>query len=412
MTGTDMRFLFQMVGRLGLVALLAAGTGAQAQNAFSAAVIVDDSVVTYYEVDQRVRLLEAFGTAGDLRLIAREQLIDERLQMAELRRNGIVMTDEIVEEAIEDFAGRTGQTLAQLRGAMAAAGIDEATVRDFVVAQAGWNELVRFVYGPRARVTEDDVDRALASGSAATGLELLVSELIIARPAFRAAEIDAVAERISQMTSFDEFADEARRLSVLPSAENGGRLGWQAVSAFPQQLRPLLLALDVGQVTEPIFVAEGEAVALFQLRGLREAVAETGPAAAIEFATYVLSGDRAAAELGALSARVDTCDDLYGELRGVSDSVFQRQTLPTEAIPTDIAILLTALDANEVAISPAGVVDGESVWRFVMLCGRAEALGEDIDRDAVRRSLFGERLQGYSDAFLADLRAAATIEIR
>ena len=47
-----------------------------------------------------------------------------------------------------------------------------------------------------------------------------------------------------------------------------------------------------------------------------------------------------------------------------------------------------------------------------MLCGRAEALGEDIDRDAVRRSLFGERLQGYSDAFLADLRADATIEIR
>ena len=60
--------------------MLATGLGLQAtaQSGFSPAVIVDDKVITFYEIDQRVRLLTAFRTPGAGPELAREQLIEDR----------------------------------------------------------------------------------------------------------------------------------------------------------------------------------------------------------------------------------------------------------------------------------------------------------------------------------------------
>ena len=53
-----------------------AGVSAQSSNPYGIAVRVNDRVITNFEIDQRVLLLRAFGTTGDLRKTATDQLIE------------------------------------------------------------------------------------------------------------------------------------------------------------------------------------------------------------------------------------------------------------------------------------------------------------------------------------------------
>ena len=53
---------------------------AKSQSAVSAVLRVNQSVITQYELDQRIRFLQVIQTSGDLRQAARDQLIDDRLK--------------------------------------------------------------------------------------------------------------------------------------------------------------------------------------------------------------------------------------------------------------------------------------------------------------------------------------------
>ena len=59
---------------------------AVAQDLFSPVIVVNDRAVTGFELDQRQRLLQLFGTPGDLSREARTQLVEDRLKQQELDR--------------------------------------------------------------------------------------------------------------------------------------------------------------------------------------------------------------------------------------------------------------------------------------------------------------------------------------
>src|SRR6056297_324606 len=93
-----------------------------------------------------------------------------------------------------EFAGRVDLTTEEFVARIAEAGVAEESFRDFVRAGVAWREVVRNRFGPRAQVTEAEVDRALSLTSRRGGAEALISEIIL--PA-RNPEEQARAERIA-----------------------------------------------------------------------------------------------------------------------------------------------------------------------------------------------------------------------
>mgnify|MGYP006273320505 FL=1 len=388
-----------------------AASATAAQGLFSPAIVVNDTVISRFDVEQRTRFLSLLNTPGDAEATAREQLVDESLQLAEAARLDRLPEAEAVESGMAEFAARGDLTTEEFVALLAEQGIDAATFERFVRAGVAWRGVVRARFGGRARPSEAAVDRAIAGAGATSNLRVLLSEIVLPVPPGQAQAAQAEAERLSEITSVEAFSQAARALSASPSARDGGRLDWQPITRYPPQLRPALLSLAPGEVTDPLPL-EG-AVALLQLRAIDETAYEAPEVAEIDYATYLIPGGRdaaARAEARRIRTQVDRCDDLYGVAKGEPPERLVRESTPPEALPQDVALELAKLDAGEVstALTRTGP-DGAPALMFLMLCQRTPAAVVDTPRDDVARALLNRRLESLAEGYLQQLRANARI---
>ncbi len=408
----------------GLVPALAA-----AQNAFSTAIKVNDSAITFYELEQRARMLSLLRAPGDPQELAREQLIDDRLRLQAARANGVRPSNSEILDGMTEFAGRANLTREEFVQALEANGVAEDTFRDFVTAGLAWRLLVQQRFAGRSLPSDAEIDRALNSqGSGSTNLRVLISELIMPAPPRQAQAVLQRAQRIAQSGSEAEFSRAARRFSATASRRNGGRLPWQNLSELPPALQPIILGLAPGEITAPLQIPN--AVALFQLRAIEEGRFNAPTYSAIEYASYYIPGgrsDAAVAEARKISRRVDNCDDLYGVAKGQPAERLERDSLPPSRIPTDVAFELSKLDPGETSYALTRA-DGQTLV-LLMLCGRSATIAEDeapaqaaggdapeegstlerSRREEISLGLRNRRLGTFADSYLAQLRSEARI---
>lgn len=381
-------------------------TPAAAQSPFSPAAVVNDRIVSNYEVAQRARFLEVLNAPGDLRERALESLIDERLQQEVGARFGMLAGPDDIETGMEEFAGRANMSTEAFLGALQNEGIAPETFRDFVAAGIAWRNIVRARFGARAQVTEEEIDRALTLSASDGGAQINIAEIVIPITPENSDQVRADIGRLAETLdgSIGAFSEAARAYSASATGRQGGGLGWRPLSAIPPALRALLLPMDVGEVTEPVPL--GPAIAIFQLRGLDETGFVAPQVTAVEYAELLIPGGQspeALAEAEDLRNTVDTCDDLYG----VRPGGFEMVSLPIGDVPADISLELARLDANEVSTNLTRA-DGTQLL-FLMLCGRSTDLPEG-GREEVRAALFQQRLESYAQGYLAELRADAIID--
>lgn len=383
-----------------------------AQSAFAPAITVNDSVITYYEIEQRTLLMTIMNTPGKVREEAIEALIDERLQVSAAHQVGIRPSEEGVLAGIASFAARTNLEPDELIKALENEGVSEETLRDFIYSGIAWRGLVQARYGRNVQITEAEIDRAIASNSGAGGLNVLLSEIVMSVTPLNRAQVMALADQLSTITTTTEFESAARQYSQSPTKDDGGKLDWLSITKLPAEIRPAIMALGPQEVTTPIQLPN--AVALFQMRGKAEASTPAPTYSAIDYAVLRLPGGRSPENLEItrkIAGRIDTCDDLFGEARVFPEEYLTREAVAPGSIPRDIALELAKLDDNEVSTALTQTTTaGQQLMLFVMLCGRTAALNEEISREDVAASLRNQRLLSFARGYTAQLRADATIE--
>lgn len=401
-----------ILGTLALAVMLGLGPApgtAQSGNPFAPAVVVNDKAITNFELSQRARILALFQTPGDLLEVAREQLIDERLQLFAAQRIDLRATEEEVAAGMSEFASRANLSTEEFVTRLEQAGVAPATYRDFVEAGVTWRKVIRARFGNRATVTEADVDHALALTSRPGTAEALISEIILpARSPAEGARAERIAAQLTAtVTSSGGFAAAARQYSASPSRASGGRVPQPLpLQSLPPAIAAELVSLQPGEISNPIPIPN--AIALFQLRELRDTGRPEVESVLVEYAQYFIPGGRSPEALAAaqrISLEIDTCKDLYGVNLGQPPERLVIETKPVPQVPADIALELAKLDEGETSVA---LTRGESLMLLV-LCSRTEEREEPIDRDLVRRRLLDQRLAGYATSYLAELKANAII---
>ncbi|WP_347310187.1 peptidylprolyl isomerase [Defluviimonas sp. SAOS-178_SWC] len=422
---------------LALAALMTLMTPALAQSGkFAPAIIVNDSVVTQYELDQRIRFLTILRAPGDVVAEAEKGLTEDRLRSQAAKAAGITPNDQQIAAGMAEFASRANLDTEQFLQAIGQAGIAPETFRDFVSAGLAWREVVRGRFGPRVSISEAEIDRAMSvAAQRGAGPRVLMSEILIPMNPGNAAEIRDLATELSGTIRSDAaFAAAARQYSAAPSRAEGGQLDWIPLTNLPPQVRQIIAGLANGQVSPPVPL--GNAMGLFRLRGLQQGGEISAANISVDYAQLLIAGGRtpeALAMAEQVRGEVDTCDDLYRVAKGRPAGELLRETRPLGQVPADIAAELARLDDNE---SSTALTRGNALV-FLMLCKRSATLaagsapvvtdvsaptgdgvpaidpalgfGQGPSRAQVREELVNQRLAGFADGYLAELRANAII---
>ncbi|WP_229804404.1 peptidylprolyl isomerase [Neogemmobacter tilapiae] len=419
LTGKTMtRWTLAFTTALGLS--LAATLPAPAQESpFAPRMIINDQVISWYELEQRMQFMRLLRAPGDLEKEALKALMEDRLRMQEAKKLGVELTEEQIKRGMEEFASRANLTADQFITALAQEGVAAETFRDFVMAGLAWRDVVRAKFGSQASATDTDIDRFLTNQGKVAGVQVLMSELVIPAPPGREDEVMALALQLSDsVVGEGAFASAAREYSASGSKGRGGRLDWLPLANLPGAIAPVVLGLAPGETSDPVAIPG--AVALFQLRGILEESTETAESTQVEYAQIALPNDGAFdSAVGAIMGQAETCDQLYTALPGGGVS---RQTATMAALPGDVAMALAGLDQGEYSTT---VVQGSSRL-LLMMCLRqpvpqepemgmgteppkSRADGKDPKREAIREQLINRKLGLLSDNWLADLRANAII---
>ncbi|HEY2706466.1 MAG TPA: peptidylprolyl isomerase [Caulobacteraceae bacterium] len=389
---------------------------------------VNDDVITNYDILQRMRLLVI--TAGiqptrddlpELQRYALSALIDERLEMQELRREEkeqkatIIATDSVVDDMISDMAKDSHTTSTQLLASLAQQGIGADTLRTSLRAQESWMDWIRGRYGSRLRIGEDQVkafqDRMAAE---ANKPKYQLSEVFIdAQKAGGAAQATEEANQlVAQLHQGAQFQAVARQFSAAPTAANGGDAGWVTAGELEPELRQAVDDMRPGSLSAPIATKDGVYIVylrdrqaggsavLISLKQAAIALGSDAPADQVEAAR---------AKLEALRGTLHGCDG-FEATAGKVDGVLAGDLGEAEAkdlAPAfrDAALSLPIGQVSEPIRSDQGL-------HLLVVCNKRSNAAQGMDHDQIENRLMGEQLEMIKKRYLRDLRNSASIEVR
>lgn len=244
------------------LALTLAGAAPAAAQVFPVAK-VDGEIISNYDVEQRARLLKLTARNANkdaLLVAARDELIDEQLKMNETQKLKIVISDQALEQELQDLAQRNGMDKASYYKELAKAGVSSDTFERRMRVTLAWNELLRRRHLKKIQPTDGEVDleMEIAAKNQKPGQKIYdIKQLLVGIP--RGANRQQVlAARQKALEARKQLTSCGALKKLAPKYSRGsGDIGRFPASAIPEGLRPKLLALKTGQTTEPLLNVEG-----------------------------------------------------------------------------------------------------------------------------------------------------------
>ncbi|MFZ0098146.1 MAG: peptidylprolyl isomerase [Gemmobacter sp.] len=388
-----------------LIALSAQVIPAAAQqNLFAPRIIINDRAVTEYEFQQRLLFMRLMRAPGDLEKQALDDLIADRLRVQEAARFGVTATEENVQKGMEEFAQRANMTAEQFIEQLGKAGVAAETFRDFVEAGVVWREIVRGRFTGKAKVSDEEIDRALEAETKKAALVVSIAELIIPANPGEEEKALALANDIRRSVSGEaSFAAAVEQYSAAPSRARGGRVDPLPLANLPPQISGLLLPLAPGQVSPPMMIPGG--VALFQLRSVVEGPQTSTLPVQVEYARLRLPvSAESDTAIATVQTQAQTCQDLFGLVPGLPEDQLSIIKQTMDQIPSDVGLLLSRLDRNEMVVRDVG-----GAREVLMVCTRSPVTDPPIERENIRNRLANVKIDRMAEQYLATLRANAII---
>ena len=386
--------------------------------ASAVAAVVNDTVITTFDVQQRMRLMliSAGGRITpqmmpQLQRQALRDLIEEQLKLQEAKEFDLTAEEAELTGELRGMAAQGGLTVDQLEKSLAADGVSLNSLKSQIEAGIVWPKLVQGRYGKRVRVNDDEIESTIERMRAdATQEQILVSEICIPVPSPDQAQAyyEGGLQLLEQMRRGVPFAVVAQQFSACTTAAAGGDLGWVRAGELPPEQDQAVRNLPVGAVTNPI-ASEG-AFMILAVRDKREAVKKGETTWTLAYAATPVSTGRAAARIaleklksaeacaGGRTLRQDLGPD-------VDVAIIESATLPMVDERFQSAVEnLSRGDLSE-------IVEADDALHILYACEVDEGLGIP-SRDAIEDRLYGRQLERIAQQYLRDVERKSTVDIR
>jgi peptidyl-prolyl cis-trans isomerase SurA len=387
------------------------------------AAVVNDEVISMFDLVSRVRMVMISSNIPDtpenrkrLEPQVLRQLIDEKLELEEAKRQNVRATDAEIKAALDQIEKQNKMQPGQLNQFLQARGLDRTALVDQLTASIVWAKLVRRMASETIEISDDEIDTEMKQlKEHANDPESRVAEIFLSvdNPA-QDAEVKQLAERLSQqMRQGAQFSAVARQFSQSATAAVGGDLGWLRPGQLPPALGKAVSGLQPGQLSPPIRTGGGYYLLLVVER--RNGVLDT------QDATYDIvqvvfplpppasAAVRAAAIRDADDIRVagKDCPTMLAIGKEKAPKLSSEGTLRESQISPKMREIVDALPVGK----PSEPIVQKNGVGVIMVCSKTKPDGK-ITRDQVTESLLKERLDAVSRRYLQDLRRNAYVDVR
>ena len=402
---------------------LAPAPAPQAQGSVAIAAVVNEDVITMFDVQSRTALFIATSGLEDSaemrqRLVPQvvDVLIEDRLKLQEAAKQKIMTNDQEVRESLVTIEQRNGMQPGALRQLLASSNIDVGTMNTQMEAEISWGKVVRQSLQQEVNVSPDEVNAVLARARANQGkAEYLVAEIAlpVLSPAQDSVMRDMASRLVTQARGGAPFPNLAQQFSQAPTAGLGGDLGWMVKGEMEPELDAAIERMQPNQVSDPLRTANGYHILL--LRDKRTAGTPDPSRAVVSLNQIYLPtvGKRALAP-----ARIAELSDSIGKLADCAQMDKLGKELKTPGsgqippvfvggLPDRVRTVVSTLKPGKT--SPVIEVNGAKL--LLQVCMRRDDSGVPSG-DQIRQTLEGEKLQTMARQKLRDLRRQALIDIR
>ena len=401
--------------RFALALCLATALPAAARDIEGIAAVVNDQVISLYDVDQRVDLF--FVSSGiektpEMTERMRQQvlraLVDEKLQLQEAQRVEIEIESTEIEERMELLAKQDDRTLDGIKTFLKDKAIEEETMQAQIRAELAWNQFVRRSFSGRIKIGEQEIDEQYEKAvKAVNQTRYLVSEILLNLDSYSSEEQvrQLSGEIIKQLQSGVAFPAIARQFSIAPTAAQGGQLGWISADQLNPRLSQVVRQMQPGQISPPIPTTGGIYIlALVDKRaGGNDHAKNKFDVLTVGFKAN--TGDK---KIAKFISDFRTCRRAQGDAKKLKADVKRSGLKELRALPAPVIQAVVNLEAGEIA-PPLKAGYTTNVYS---VCDRKDDLGVDISREQIADNIFAQRIAVMARRHLRDLRRDAVVEYR
>ena len=396
--------------------------------------VVNDDIIAWSELEERLnrvrRQLRQSGTAlpppDALRRQVLERLIFFRIQLQIARESGIRVDDERLNRTLSRLAEQNGLPLREFRNAVERDGYEFAEFREEVREEIMISEVRRLRVENQINISQRDIDDYISMmesrGTDADRHRYRIGHILVAVPdGASTEEIGAARERaervLAEIRGGADFANMAVTHSDGQQALEGGDLGWRQAGDLPTVFGDAILALEVGDVSEPIRSASGfHLVKLVDRRGSERQMIRQTRARHILIALDDLTDDaEARRQLSVLRERIVNGQD-FGELARVHSDDSGSASKGGELGWIDPGNTIPVFERMMDSLDPGATSEpfkSQYGWHVVQVLERRERDGTETSRRAeARRKLRTRRIEENTQAWVRQVRDEAYVEYR
>jgi peptidyl-prolyl cis-trans isomerase SurA len=392
----------------------------------SIAAVVNDDVISFYDLASRARMVLISSNIPDTpenrQRIAPQvlrSLIDEKLELQEAKRQNVTVTEEEMKKGIDQLEKQNNMRPGQLDEFLKARGIERAAIVDQLTASLLWAKLVKRQAAQGMTISDDEIDDALKRLKEHAGEpQSRVGEIFLAidNPA-QEDQVRQLADRLTaQMKQGARFSAVARQFSQAASAAVGGDIGYMRPDQLPPELGKVVATLKPGELSSPIRSGGGYYLLLVLDRKLGAGSSEQEPIYDIVQVVFAFppkaneaAKHAALAEAASVRGQAKDCPSMLKIGKEKAPQLSSQGKLAASQIAPEMRKVIEAMPTGQVS-QPIVQKNGVGV---IMICDKSTGKSPTgVTREEVADTLLRQRLDTMSRRYMRDLRRTAYVDVR
>lgn len=379
-------------------------------------VIVNDEVISRYDVNQRVKLILVTSgipaTEENLKRIETQSiraLINERIQLQEASKLEVPESQEEIQVMLDRIAKGNQTTSEGIIESITSQGVNVETLISQIKSELLWNKIVRGRFGSYINISDEEInivyDRTIDS---INKVQYDISEIFLGFEDEKE-ESDAkdlALKLVEQLKNNIAFEPVAQQFSQSASSGQGGYIGWVSEGQLDQGIINEIENLSTNSISEPIKTVNGYYIMKVNGRaeeGGKNPMRNLYNLTSVTFLKEDLVSANEFSKKFISCKRLDALLENYNEkeVNIIGDRLLQD-------LPDDLHEELLQKNAGN-ALSPRF---SDEAIDILLICDRKDDVGVQVNKDAIEDNIYSQKMGMMSRRHLRDLRRDAVIEYR